>query len=248
MSDWDEFSNAVPWFLAGFASVQTEPEVAAAGVIDVGSPFADTFPDLANLLTSARITPVTLQARRRPPRRYRLFAWQRTNGRPFGWLSPAPPVGVCMQLHRDHELLLGTFGGVTERFNEPEDTWLLNGNEALTVDAAGPATSLTAFDDARATSKRSHGRREPIELSEYYAIAVEANGNTTLCHRTTGGVLMFAPDHSFSHIRRLDGWPEYTFYQIPSAPVFRDWVETIARQWVRHVASAPPGTPLDRGG
>jgi hypothetical protein len=65
----------------------------------------------------------------------------------------------------------------------------------------------------------------------YYSIAREANGNTTLCHRLTGDVLAFAPDHSFDHIAPLEGCPEYSLYRIPSAPTFEAWVAAVALQW-----------------
>lgn len=42
------------------------------------------------------------------------------------------------------------------------------------------------------------GRRNsrPIEPCEYYVVAVEADGNRTLVHRSGGELLLFAPDHA----------------------------------------------------
>ncbi len=83
-----------------------------------------------------------------------------------------------------------------------------------------------AFEDADLTL--------PIEPSEYYSIAREANGNATLCHRVSGQVLMFAPDHCFDNLTELEGCPEYTLYRINGAATFRDWVNAIAVQWLGH--------------
>src|ERR1700722_8153090 len=83
-----------------------------------------------------------------------------------------------------------------------------------------------AFDDA--------GLALPIEPIEYYSIAREANGNATLCHRVSGQLLMFAPDHCFEHLTELEGCPEYTLYTINGAGTFCDWVNAVALQWLAH--------------
>lgn len=67
-------------------------------------------------------------------------------------------------------------------------------------------------------------------------MAHEANGNSTLCRRTDGTVLMFAHDHSFDHVTPLEGYPLYTLYRIKGAATFREWVERVAEQWLAHVA------------
>lgn len=46
---------------------------------------------------------------------------------------------------------------------------------------------------------------------------------------------MYAHDHCFEHITQVEGCPEYTFYTINDCPDFRGWVETVARQWLKHV-------------
>lgn len=76
----------------------------------------------------------------------------------------------------------------------------------------------------------------PIEPSEYGVLAVEANGNLTICHRTTGEILLFAQDHSFDHIEVLPGCPDYTLYRIPTAPTLATWLETLASQWLAAIS------------
>lgn len=130
-----------------------------------------------------------------------------------------------------------------ERFNEPEDTWLLNQNDVLTArgasyDATFIREYMWAFDDA--------GLAMPIEPSDYYCIAGEANGNTTLCHRSRGDVLLFAPDHSFDFVQPLDGCPEYTLYRITGIGGFRDWVETLAMQRLAHIATSEQSVGPER--
>lgn len=152
----------------------------------------------------------------------------------MGWLSLLPLADPPRNLFAEHRELLASFGGVVERFNEPEGSWLLNHNAVLTEregshDASFIRPYSWAFEKA--------GLTIPIDTSEYYSIAREANGNTTLCHRSSGEVLMFAPDHCFRHLERLEGCPEYTLYRINGARIFRDWVNTIARQWLPYRAA-----------
>jgi hypothetical protein len=223
MSDWAAFAESIPWFLDPDAVVQ----VATRRLPRTLSPLAATlFPRLAELLAMASVTDVSVNGAR-----YELVAWGSSDGGRLGWLCLPPSTDAPRNLHEDHRILLASFGGIVERFNEPDDTWLLNLNDALTErEAAHDASFIQAyswaFEDA--------GLRLPIEPSEYYSIAGEANGNTTLCHRVNAQVLMFAPDHCFGHLSVLEGCPEYSLYRIKGAATFCDWVNAIAVQWLGH--------------
>lgn len=72
----------------------------------------------------------------------------------------------------------------------------------------------------------------PIDLADHYPVAWEANGNATLVHRRTGVVLLFAPDHAFTHVTPLPGCPNYTLHRIEGADTFAAWVEALAAQWL----------------
>jgi hypothetical protein len=64
---------------------------------------------------------------------------------------------------------------------------------------------------------------------------VTAPGPFVPYHRLYGDVILFAHDHAFDHVVPLGHAPEYTLYRIKGAATFREWVETIATQWSRHV-------------
>jgi hypothetical protein len=146
------------------------------------------------------------------------------------WLCEPPRTSIPSGVFRHHQELLATFGGIVERANEPM-SWLLNSDQSLT---AGEAAHDASFlDDYR---WMMDGAEWPINSPEYYSICREANGNTTLCHRSTGEVLLFAPDHDFGHVVALSGCPEFSLYVIPSAPDFVAWVEAVADQWLRAVS------------
>jgi hypothetical protein len=152
----------------------------------------------------------------------------------MGWLTLVPnPKTENTEIIPLHKELLAYFGGVIERFNEPEDTWLLNTNEFLTKkEASSDATFiedyLWAFED--------EGIEVPIVLEDFYCVLREANGNTTLCHKETGHIIFFATDHSFDHITPMLGCPEYTLYNITGCQNFNTWVESIAQQWLNKIA------------
>lgn len=217
---WRQFIDEVPWFLQSrqIHSVHAGPS---------WKPRSDEctalFPDLTRLLASSDVTAVVAS-----DREYILHSWIAADGRARSWLCVPPPTQPPAEVHPHHRVLLESFGGVVERSNEP-DSWLLNHNEALTATEA--EHDATFIQDYAWMFEPVPGGI-PIDLRAHYSIAREANGNTTLCHRTSGVVLLFAPDHSFNHVVPLDGCPEYSLYRIPEAPSFTQWVAAIARQWL----------------
>lgn len=226
MNDWDVFTASVTWFLKPGSRVHVGERRTCC---ELSSAAAVLFPRLSELLSCAQITPVVVDESR-----YELFAWNGRDGYRTGWLC----MPACEQppdnLHESHKILITSFGGIVERFNEPGETWLLNLNDALT---AREAAHDGSFIEEYASCTRIVGLNfdVPIIPQDYYSIAREANGNTTLCHRKTGEVIMFAPDHCFRHLTVLGGCPEYTLYTVNDASTFRDWVEVIARQWLAQI-------------
>ena len=105
----------------------------------------------------------------------------------------------------------------------------MNCHDALTTQAA---TQTAKFLTDYNWMLKDRSSDWPIDLDAHYAICQESNENTTLCHQVTGDVILFAPDHSYSHIEILDDCPPYSLYRIPAAATFVDWVEEIARQWL----------------
>ena len=135
-------------------------------------------------------------------------------------------------IYSDHRVLLKHFGGIVERsYNEPP-TWLLNCNDVLTAREALHDASF--IEDYRWILEEPDAGW-PIDPASYYSICREANGNTTLCHRANGDVLLFAPDHDYDHVEVLEGCPPYSLYRLHRVRSFRDWVSTVAEQWLQAV-------------
>ena len=191
--------------------------------------FVVAFPQLDRLLRLARATELN-----GPSGLSFLIAWTDEGGEPTGWVCPSPARSPDLSLHPVHRLLLRSFGGIGERMNEREDTWLLNLNSALIE-----AQSLLphGWFDYYQGSCQVHSLPTVVNADDYVPFAFEANGNCTLYHRGTSAIIMEAHDHSFHHVVPLPGCPAYSLYSIRGCPDLRSWVNNVATQWLGHVAA-----------
>ena len=121
MNDWAAFVDSVPWFLDRDAAVDVS---APRKRHTLSAAAATLFPHLGELLAEASATDVSVNGTR-----YELLAWDSPDGDRLGWLCLPPSKDAPRNLLDDHRQLLASFGGIVERFNEPEDTWHLNLNE-----------------------------------------------------------------------------------------------------------------------
>ena len=218
--NWRAFVEDVPWFLRPWEQASVG-DTAPAGSWRPASPaFTRLFPALTELLQLAETNAIEVGRKR-----YLLFTWRLASGS-RAWLCPRPSRRPPSGIFGAHAKLLQSFGGIVERAREPRGSWLLNQNDVLTTREARHDASFVE-DYAELFGDRGI----PIRPSEYYCVAIEANGNTTICHRDTGAILLFAPDHAFRHVKALPGCPRYTLYTLDGAPRFEDWVETLAKQW-----------------
>ena len=223
---WQRFVEEISWFLEPGQTAEVGTSLPPGSWSPASSEFENLFPDAHRMLRKAIVTQVAVGGVR-----YQLYTWLRADRSSCSWLSPAPSPDPSRSLHPDHRVLLSSFGGIVERANEPS-WWVLNHNDVLTEKVAQYSGAYIreyawAFEDA--------GVDIPIEVEQFYTIANEANGNNTLCHRLSGAVVLHAPDHAFRHVETYPGCPEYTLYLLPEASCFRDWVNTVSRQWQRWV-------------
>lgn len=220
MDDWTRFTDEVSWFVeTGQTVVVGEAEPWRRGPIAA-------LPVLSGLLRSATRTPVSVAERA-----YELLAWGRPDDR-RGWLCLPPEAGnaagVDIAVTDVQREFWQVCGGIIETFGAP-DSWWDNQNEVLTADAArlDVAGTLAGYrwlwEDA--------GLTVPLDAADYYAAAVEANGNLTLAHRRDGRLLLFAPDHAFSGVTPLAGCPPYSLLTIDAVPDLSTWIEVCAEAW-----------------
>jgi hypothetical protein len=217
--DWDLFTREVTWFVSPGATV------------DVGEShswrrgdLAD-LPEVSALLGASLVTPVTVDGTA-----YELLAWGPADDR-RGWLSLPPVETTHEEVHPVHRAFWTSCGGIVERFNEPA-TWWLNHDDVLTEDAARLAVAPVLHDFRWLWEDQD--LQLPIDPGDYYAVGIEANGNLTLAHRTSGQLLLFASDHAFEGDSPLPGCPPYSLMTIDGVPSLASWIETCAVAWQDH--------------
>lgn len=216
---WKAFRQEVTWFVHNRPNARPVASRPPGSWAPRSADFTSLFPELAGLLAEAWLTDVEHLSER-----WVLYSWE-AGGQWRGWLSPGAGI-LPAGLHPHHRVLLESFAGMVESFG-PLSSWIDNHNAWLT---AALAEEDTSFVEAYAWAFEETGGI-PIDLEDYYVVAQEANGNATLCHRSEGGVLLFAPDHAFDYVTVLAGCPEYTLHGFQGAPTFTSWVERVAGQW-----------------
>lgn len=216
MDDWARFLDAVSWFVKPRETVEVgESRLWSRGAVS-------GLPALSELLQAAAVTPVAIDGRA-----YELLAWGGSAQR-RGWLCLPSPASPSAGLNRVHGSFLAVCGGILEQFGEPA-SWWNNMNEVLTEEAA--ATPFPEMLDAYAWLWDDEGLTIPIEPSDFYVVAVEANGNLTLVHRSSGELVLFATDHDFDGVTPLPGCPPHSLMSIDELPDLTTWLESTARSW-----------------
>lgn len=226
MSDWDTFREEASWAVPEGAA--KEGEERSPGSLATSARFRQLFPRFAKLLSLARATTL-----RTIDQRYVLVGWTGVEGKSCGWLCPMPSREPRQDLYPEHRELLKEFGGIRERWGEPEDTLLANLNWALTEEDSG--SGAEGWYDYYSERCQDLGVVPALNPEGYLTFALEANGNAAFYHRERGDVILFAPDHNFDYVAPLENAPEYTLYRIKGCLTFRDWVEAVADQWLSHV-------------
>ncbi|WP_307440824.1 hypothetical protein [Paenibacillus sp. V4I3] len=222
-NDWNDFNNDISWFIKPNDIVTITETSKGRDFFKFSDSFTRIYPVLSELLKKARVTNV--QVNNKP---YQLLGWSDHEGNSFGWLVRPPAVDINKPLCNEHKLLLTYFGGITERWNETEISWLLNLNSALTLEDA--EEGFQGWENYIADVSNDEDFESYINPNDYIAFAFEANGNMTLYHKNNSSLIMLAHDHCFEHITPLDGYPEYTIYRINDCPDLVAWVEEVAKQ------------------
>jgi len=226
-NDWQDFIYHTSWFIKKQDIVQIgKTEYASYSIFKPSEEFEIKYPTFKELLCSARVTEIRVNSDN-----YYLFGWTNNQGESFGWLClPSDGSPTKLELHQDHLLLISSFGGIIEKWNEPEDSWILNYDSVLCSEKC--SLGFNGGEEYIHYMCEDHDVSPLIKSEEYISFAFEANGNSSIYHRESGKVLMFAPDHCFDFITPLEGFPEYTLYKFNDCTDFRGWVEHIASQYL----------------
>ncbi|QGQ96436.1 hypothetical protein EHS13_16870 [Paenibacillus psychroresistens] len=227
-NDWNDFNNDISWFINPIDKITLSETYHGIEFFKFSESFISIYPVLSELLLKARVTNIQVNNKS-----YQLLGWSDFEGNSFGWLAKPPTFEINKPLCNEHKILLSNFGGITERWNETEISWLLNLNSALTLEDA--EEGFQGWQDYIADMCNGEGFESYITPNDYIAFAFEANGNITLYHKDNSSIIMLAHDHCFEHIIPLEGYPEYTIYRINECPNFVSWVEQIAIQEIHRL-------------
>src|SRR5712691_784890 len=129
-NDWKAFAEDCNWYVRK-RRISVGDCRPFEHVLQITQECRTNFPEFSNLLSRARATEVILD-----DIPHVLLGWDALKSGSTGWLSPIPSANTTVSLFPQHQELLRSFGGILERWNEPEDTWLLNLNEALTEEGS----------------------------------------------------------------------------------------------------------------
>lgn len=233
----DAFFENVPWRLKKADVKQVEKES-----VEIPEIFLKEFPEMAGLLMVTNKFRIELNDKAV----YILYGWDSENG-VGGWLCEPWETAEDTIRPESCKLLRSVFGNILETFGfeDIRDDFLCNMNWVIGTDEVqcGIGEWADYYEQScLAENKRSQldaqtdcNKNPDINSRDYIVIAEEANGNLTLCHKTTEQVLLFAPDHCFDYVSVYDGCPEYTFYTINGVETVKDYFEMVAKQWGRYV-------------
>ncbi|XDD52992.1 hypothetical protein AB3N62_10910 [Leptospira sp. WS4.C2] len=192
---------------------------------EISDIFKTTFPNLTNLITSARILNLTNRNEN-----YRLYSWTNYNDKSFGWLTKIEFLNCRNHLFiEEHDLILKTIGGIIETYNDPEPS--LSNNQNFLFLESECKVGIKNWEEYYKESIIDQNITE-IEYNNLIAFTEEANGNLTLYDIKKKNILLFAPDHCFENVTKIFNQPDYTFYKFNSINSFIDYVETLALEWI----------------
>ncbi|MES2112947.1 MAG: hypothetical protein V4577_29630 [Bacteroidota bacterium] len=221
--DFEEFKIDISWFVKATDKVSIKQSK-----IDLSSDFETTFPSMAGLVKRARVLDVIIN-----DAPYRLLSWDGADNKSCGWLCQLEPSEVSdLLILPEHQLLLDNIGGIKESYNEPEDVFTNNQSFLFIKSQCEPGLgySQVYYDDMCRDLDI-----DCLPENDLVTFVEEANGARTLYNISTKQVYLFSHDHCFDYVTFLKGQPEYTYHLINGVTTFRDYVETLAQQWIAHI-------------
>ncbi len=190
--------------------------------------FIEAFPITAGILQKARVSKLRFE-----DQYYYLITWIfREQGR--GGILLSGPINSPIPLHPLHALLVTEIGGVFEYWNLPEGSWFLNLNWALMPPDQKALANFRELGELDYINEDVEPQYR-LDLTAYYPITEEANGDLTFCHTKTGKVYAFAHDSLPEYAHPAQGYHDCTFYEFNDLQTFQEWVERVMGQLAEHI-------------
>lgn len=200
-------------------------------ILNIPSSFKEKFPEFTKMLENS----ITLEIKLKTKKKYWLLCWK-INDKIHEILC-IPPTNIHSVGSINYQLFSTLFGGILEfmtpfsdKIDDNEFYWL-NMEATLCQEEALKKDFILDIKDFISDYEQSELPTEQLNLENFFVIALESNGNITLCNKFTEEVIMFASDHCFDFVKEYNNYPEYTFYSISDAPNLIHWIELLALQW-----------------
>lgn len=223
-SDFEIFTERTPWFFNDINKI----EELGLTQLELREDFIQTFSNLAELVSKARVTKILLDEEE-----YLFFAWTTSEDETFGWLTKKEKEEVItLELLDEHKLLLNTIGGICDVLNDPAESF--SNNQTFLFLGSQCTLGLNYWKDSYLETCNEESKK-PIDHSQFVTFVEEASGALTMYNKETKEVVLFSPDNCFENVRVIEGQPEYTFYEFTNATTFIDYVEELANQWLNEI-------------
>ncbi len=220
-SDFQIFREETPWFFNDIKKI----EELGLTELELREDFIQTFSNLTELVSKARITKILLDEEQ-----YLFFAWTNSDDETFGWLTKEEPKEeISIDLLAEHRLLIDTIGGICDVLNDPEESF--SNNQNFLFLGSRCTIGLEYYEESYIEACNDESKK-PIHHSQLVTFVEEANGALTMYNKETKEVVLFSPDNCFENVRVIEDQPEYTFYEFTNATNFTDYVEELANQWL----------------
>jgi hypothetical protein len=225
---FNTFQNEISWF-----NYKKEPiKIFEIENFNLTNKFQQTYPNMTKLINESVKTGVEFKGKSMV-----LFTWEK-GGEISGWMCQFD--NSTIQLIEEHQILINNIGGIIHSFNGPESIEL-NGvdyNYTLTLNqdfmfVGSMNTNKLDWENDYFNRCKEFGTR-PLDLSNSVFFTREADGARYFYDKFTREVKLFSHDHAFKFVDFLPGHPEYTMHTIKGVNNFIEFVEMVAKQWIKY--------------
>jgi hypothetical protein len=225
--DFEIFKQEISWFIKASDKVELNNFE-----LNLTDNFKSTFPTLYQLVSQANVISVNI-TRKKQVFNYVLLTWTDKNKLKASWLLNLNHEKSKINIINEHQLLVENIGGIEESYFQQEtDEEILSLNQNFLFIKSNCTIGLGGWDEYYSEMCNDENKQE-IDFKEFICFVEEANGNLTLYDPKSKDVLLFASDHCFDNVELLENQPELTFYKINGITNFIDYVETLAKQWIK---------------
>lgn len=224
------FQKEISWF-----NYKKEPiEVFEIEKFNLTHKFQNIFPSVTELIDKSQKIGVEIAEKSMI-----LFTWE-IGGEISGWLCQfdKPKISII----EEHQILIDNIGGIIESFNGPHLIEIddIKYNRPLNLNQYFMFVGSLCSDSTKCDWEEPYLKWcekinvRPIDLSNCVFFTREANGDNFFYDRHTKEIKLFAHDSGYQFIKPVPNQPERSIYTVKGVSKFDEFVELLAKQWLRY--------------